>query len=74
MPRPLRDTNNANPYHFRGASPIDAAAAPVERLRRADSVTLGIDTGHATNTPLADLATATEMARRDEPWIAVCEI
>jgi hypothetical protein len=31
-------------------------------------------TGHATYTPLAELATATDKARRDAPSIAVCEI
>jgi class 3 adenylate cyclase len=45
----------------------------IERLNRADADALGIDTGHAKYTPLADLATATDKARRDAPSISVCE-
>jgi class 3 adenylate cyclase len=46
----------------------------IERLNRADADALGIDTGHTTYTQLADLATATDKARRDAPSIAVCEV
>ena len=51
-----------------------ASKSLIERLNRADADALGIDTGHSTYTPLADLATATDKARRDAPSIAVCEI
>jgi class 3 adenylate cyclase len=51
-----------------------ASKSLIERLNRADADTLGIDTGHTTYTPLADLATATDKARRDAPAIAVCEV
>ena len=39
-----------------------------------DAADLGLDPDRATYTPLADLATATEKARRDAPAIAVCEV
>jgi class 3 adenylate cyclase len=51
-----------------------ASKALIERLSSADAVALGLDTAHTTYTSLADLATATEKARRDAPSIAVCEI
>jgi len=51
-----------------------ASKSLIERLNRADADALGIDTGHTTYTPLADLATATDKARRDAPSIAVCEV
>jgi class 3 adenylate cyclase len=51
-----------------------ASKALVERLNHADAADLGIDTGHTRYTPLAELATATEKARRDAPSIAVCEV
>jgi class 3 adenylate cyclase len=51
-----------------------ASKSLVERLNRADAETLGLDTTHLTYTPLAELATATDKARRDAPAIAVCEI
>ena len=51
-----------------------ASKSLIERLDRADADALGIDTGHTTYTPLADLATATDKARRDAPSIAVCDI
>jgi hypothetical protein len=35
---------------------------------------LDLDPDHVTYSPLAELATATEKARRDSPAIAVCEI
>ncbi len=46
----------------------------LERLDREDAATLGIDPDRITYTPLADLLTATEKARRDAPAIAVCEV
>jgi class 3 adenylate cyclase len=51
-----------------------ASKSLIERLDRADAEALGLDTRHATYTPLAELATATDKARRDAPSIAVCEI
>jgi hypothetical protein len=35
---------------------------------------LGLEPDRITYTPLGDLATATEKARRDAPALAVCEI
>ena len=46
----------------------------VERLNNADAQALEIDANHATYTPLADLDTATDKARRDAPAIAVCDV
>ena len=46
----------------------------VERLDDADAAALGLDLDHITYTQLADLATATDKARRDAPAIAVCEL
>ena len=51
-----------------------ASKSLIERLTPADADALGIDTCHTTYTPLADLATATDKARRDAPAIAVCEV
>jgi class 3 adenylate cyclase len=51
-----------------------ASKSLIERLDRADAEALGVDTRHTTYTPLADLATATDKARRDAPAIAVCEV
>jgi class 3 adenylate cyclase len=51
-----------------------ASKSLLERLNRVDADALDIDTGHATYTPLAELPTATDKARRDAPSIAVCEI
>ena len=51
-----------------------ASKSLIERLNRADADALGLDTGHTTYTPLAELASATDKARRDAPSIAVCEI
>jgi class 3 adenylate cyclase len=51
-----------------------ASKSLIERLNRADADALGIDTGHTTYMPLADLATATDKARRDAPSIAVCDV
>ena len=46
----------------------------VERLNDADAQALAIDSQHATYTPLGDLDTATDKARRDAPAIAVCDV
>jgi class 3 adenylate cyclase len=51
-----------------------ASKALIERLDSGDAQALGIDTDHVTYIALADLATATDKARRDAPSIAVCEI
>jgi class 3 adenylate cyclase len=51
-----------------------ASKSLIERLTLADASALGVDTRHTTYTPLADLATATDKARRDAPAIAVCEV
>jgi class 3 adenylate cyclase len=51
-----------------------ASKALIERLTRADADALGLDTKHTTYTPLAELVTATDKARRDAPAIAVCEV
>lgn len=46
----------------------------MERLEPDDAATLGLDPDRVTYTPLGDLATATEKARRDAPAVAVCAI
>jgi class 3 adenylate cyclase len=51
-----------------------ASKALIERLSREDAKALGLGVGQLTYTPLADLASATDKARRDAPSIAVCEI
>jgi class 3 adenylate cyclase len=51
-----------------------ASKSLIERLTSADADALGLDILRATYTPLAELATATDKARRDAPSIAVCEI
>jgi class 3 adenylate cyclase len=51
-----------------------ASKALIERLNRADADALGLDSGHASYTPLAELPTATDKARRDAPAIAVCDL
>jgi class 3 adenylate cyclase len=51
-----------------------ASKALIERLSRADADALQLDTTHTTYRRLADLATATDKARRDAPSIAVCEV
>jgi class 3 adenylate cyclase len=53
---------------------ILASKALIERLNRADAHALGLDTGRATYTPIAELPTATDKARRDAPAIAVCDL
>jgi class 3 adenylate cyclase len=51
-----------------------ASKALIERLNRDDAATLALDPVHMNYTLLAELATATDKARRDAPSIAVCEI
>jgi class 3 adenylate cyclase len=51
-----------------------ASKALVERLGPGDATDLGLDPDRITYVPLADLATATEKARRDAPAIAVCDV
>ena len=51
-----------------------ASKALVERLEPEDADSLDLDPDNVTYTPLAELATATEKARRDAPAIAVCEV
>ena len=51
-----------------------AAKDLVERLSSADAAAVGIDARHVTYTAVADLAGATDKARRDASAIAVCEI
>ena len=46
----------------------------VERLEPGAAAALGLEPDRITYTPLGDLATATEKARRDAPAIAVCEV
>jgi class 3 adenylate cyclase len=51
-----------------------ASKALIERLEAADAETLEIDSERVSYTPLGDLPSATEKARRDAPAIAVCEV
>jgi class 3 adenylate cyclase len=51
-----------------------ASKSIIERLDQADTARVGLDHRHLTYTPLAELATATDKARRDAPSIAVCEV
>jgi class 3 adenylate cyclase len=51
-----------------------ASKALIERLNRADSAALGLDSRHATYSLLSELPTATEKARRDAPLISVCDV
>lgn len=46
----------------------------IERLESGDAAALDLDPDRITYTPLADLDTATEKARRDAPAIAVCDV
>jgi class 3 adenylate cyclase len=46
----------------------------IERLDPDDAAALDLDCNHLTYTPLAELVTATEKARRDAPAIAVCAV
>jgi class 3 adenylate cyclase len=56
------------------AGRILASKMLIERLNYPDADALRIDTHHTSYTPLADLPTATDKARRDAPSVAVCEI
>jgi class 3 adenylate cyclase len=51
-----------------------ASKGLIERLTDGDASALGIDPDRITYTRLADLATATDKARRDAPAISVCEL
>ena len=51
-----------------------ASKSLLEHLDPTDAARLGLDPDHATYTRLADLATATDKARRDAPAIAVYDI
>lgn len=51
-----------------------ASKSLLERLDPDDALALGLDPGRITYTPLSDLTSATEKARRDAPSIAVCEV
>ena len=51
-----------------------ASKDPLERLDREDAVALDVDPDRVTYTALANLATATEKARRDAPAMSVCEV
>lgn len=53
---------------------ILASKSLIERLDNAGVGAVGLDRDHTTHTPLADLATATDEARRDAPAIAVCDL
>lgn len=51
-----------------------ASKSLIERLEDDDAAALGIDRNRVSYTPLSDLSTATDKARRDAPAIAVCEV
>jgi class 3 adenylate cyclase len=51
-----------------------ASKSLIERLDHIAADALGLDTNRTTYTPLAELPTATDKARRDAPSIAVCEV
>ena len=51
-----------------------AMSEDMEPGRVVEPAELGLDTGHTSYTPLADLSTATDKARRDAASIAVCEV
>jgi class 3 adenylate cyclase len=51
-----------------------ASKSLIERLNRRDADALGLDPKRMKYTPLADLSTATDKARRDAPFISVCEL
>jgi class 3 adenylate cyclase len=53
---------------------ILASKALVERLDTADAEAVGIETRRVVYTPLGELPTATDKARRDAPLIAVCDL
>jgi class 3 adenylate cyclase len=51
-----------------------ATKALLERLEPDDAAALGLDPDHLAYTPLGELPTASEKARRDAPALAVCEV
>ncbi len=51
-----------------------ASKALIERLEPEDAAALDLNPDRVTYSPLAELPTATEKARRDAPAIAVCEV
>jgi class 3 adenylate cyclase len=51
-----------------------ASKSLVERLSPAHAHTIGLDIQHTTYTPLRDLTTATDKAKRDAPAIAVTDL
>ena len=51
-----------------------ASKSLIERLDKADADVLGLDLRRLAYTPLTELASATDKAKRDAPSIAVCEI
>jgi class 3 adenylate cyclase len=51
-----------------------ASKALIERLTPADAAALGLDLATLGYTPLSELSTATEKARRDAPAIPVCDV
>ena len=53
---------------------ILASKSLIERLDDSAATAVGLDRDHTTYTQLAELATATDKARRDAPAIAVCEL
>jgi class 3 adenylate cyclase len=53
---------------------ILASKALIERLNRTDAQALALETSWVTYTPLGELPTATDKARRDAPAIAVCDL
>jgi class 3 adenylate cyclase len=55
-------------------SRVLASKALIERLDPEGAAALGINLDRITYTPLADLPTATDKARRDAPAIAICEL
>jgi class 3 adenylate cyclase len=57
-----------------GGGRMLASKSLVERLDPEDAAELAIDLDHVKYTPVAELSTASEKARRDAPAIAVCEL
>jgi class 3 adenylate cyclase len=51
-----------------------ASKVLVERLEPDDAAALDLDCDRLTYTPLSELSTASEKARRDAPAVAVCEV
>lgn len=51
-----------------------ASKSLIERLNPTDAQSIGIEPARTTYTPLAELTTATDKARRDAPSISVCEV